>query len=113
MDEKPSMPQLTSLSAPGRQPVRIIERIGPQNSVALGGILLNDEHGVIMKNIDANKRGDTQAINWEMLFQWRQGKGGGEVSWKELVEALDTVGLRTFSNDIVDSLQSLPTQSVL
>ena len=110
MDEKPTMPQLTSLTAPGKQTVRIIERIGAQNSAALGGILLNDKHGVLMNNIKNDERDNTQAVNREMLRQWLQGRGA-EVSWKVLVKALDNVGLRTLSDDIVDTLQSLTTHS--
>ena len=62
-----------------------------------------------MKNINAGERGEPQAVNREMLFQWIQ--RGAKVTWKELVQAFDSVGLRTLSDDVVDALQSLPTQS--
>ena len=99
------MPELSNLKRSGGQsPVKIMERIGGEKSSALGDILLNDEHGVRMKNIK-HKEQDVEAINREMFYRWLQG-GGAKVSWKVLVDALDTVGLNTLANDIIDALSN-------
>ena len=105
MNDGPTMPQLSNLKRKGgRSPVKIIERIVGEKSSALGDILLNDEHGARMKNIK-HKEQDVEAVNREMFRQWLQG-GGARVSWKVLVDALDTVGLKTLANDIIDALSN-------
>ena len=99
------MPELSNLKRSGGQnPVKIIERIGGEKSSALGDILLKDEHGVRMKNIKHEER-SIEAVNREMFRQWLQG-GGARVSWKALVDALDTVGLNTLADDMIDALSN-------
>ena len=105
MNNRPAMPELSNLKRSGSQsPVKIMERIEGEKSSALGDILLNDEHGVRMKNIKHEER-SVEAINREMFRQWLQG-GGARVSWKALVDALDTVGLNTLADDIIDALSN-------
>ena len=105
MNDRPTMPELSNLKrSGGGNRVKIIERIGGEKSSALGDILLHDEHGIHMKNIKHEER-SVEAVNREMFRQWLQG-GGARVSWKALVNDLDTVGLNTLADDIIDALSN-------
>ena len=106
LNERPKMNQLVILErSGGHDPVRIIERIGAQNS-EIGTILLNDERGVIMDTIKHNARGNVEATNKEMFRRWLAG-GGAEVSWKVLVDTLEKLQFKALADDIVDALRSM------
>ena len=104
MNERPTMKQLNMLERrDGRDPVRIITRIGNEYA-QLGIFLLNDEDGAVMTIIKENSRGNVEDINREMLRRWLAG-AGADVSWKVLVETLKNCKLKVLAEDIVDALQ--------
>ena len=104
MNERPTMPQLYSLKRnDGRDPVRIIDKIGASNS-ELGTQLLNDKDGAKMDIIRGDAGRDNIKINAKIFKQWRQ-ESGAPVTWKQLVDTLVDVKLIELAKDIVDALE--------
>lgn len=85
--------------------IDIAEKIGT-NYEHFGTLLLNDNDGTKVKNIEMSKRGDPVHITVEILKQWRQGKGRRPVTWQTLVDCLRGTGLNVLADKIEHSLSS-------
>ena len=69
-----------------------------------GTLLLNDENGNKVRNIEVSKRGDPVDITVEILRQWLNGKGREPVTWQTLVECLRDTDLNTLVDNMKKSL---------
>ena len=65
-----------------------------------GMLLLNDDDGNKVTNIEISKRGNPVDITVEILYQWRQGKGKLPVTWQTLVECLRATSLNVLADEI-------------
>ena len=65
-----------------------------------GILLLEDETGARVENIEHRCRKDSEQINREILKQWIDRKGKQPVTWETLVEVLHDVELTTLAQDI-------------
>ena len=70
------------------------------NYYQFGILLLEDETGTRIKNIEYRFRENSEQINMEVLEQWINGKGKQPVTWEMLVEVLRDVELTTLAQDI-------------
>ena len=86
--------------------IDIAEKIGTDYE-HFGTLLLNDNDGTKVKNIEMSKHGDPVHITVEILKQWRQGKGRKPVTWRTLVDCLRGTGLNVLADKIELSLSSL------
>ena len=86
--------------------IDIAEKIGTDYE-HFGTLLLNDNDGTKVKNIETSKHGDPVHITVEILKQWRQGKGRSPVTWRTLVDCLRGTGLNVLADKIELSLSSL------
>ena len=85
--------------------IDIAEKIGT-NYEHFGTLLLNDNDGTKVKNIEMSKRGDPVHVTVEILKQWRQGKGRRPVTWQTLIDCLRGTGLNVLADKIEHSLSS-------
>ena len=83
--------------------IDIAEKIGADYK-CFGQLILNDNDGTKVNNIEVFKRGDPVLIADEILQQWRLGKGKKPVTWQTLVECLRATGLNVLANNIEYSL---------
>ena len=106
MYDRPTLNKLLVLKGRDKESLRIIERIGDRY-YELGTHLLRDDHGALLKTIEADANGKVERINREILTKWINGEGIEYVNWGTLVHAL-RVGpkLNTLADDIVAALQA-------
>ena len=64
-----------------------------------GIFLLNDGRGAKVDAIARKNGNDSEQINIEILQLWLAGEGR-DVSWRTLIEVLNTIGLRQLATDI-------------
>ena len=81
--------------------IDIAEKIGADYK-RFGQLILNDDDGTKVNNIDVFKHGDPVP---EILRQWRLGKGKKPVTWQTLVECLRATGLNVLADDIEFSIR--------
>ena len=72
--------------------------------VRFGTLLLKDESGSTVKNIEKEKRGHPVDITVEILQQWLQGKGREPVTWQTLVKCLQDANLNVLASSIKSKL---------
>ena len=68
-----------------------------------GILLLEDNYGHRVRNMEHKHRGDVEQINMEILREWVNGRGKQPVSWATLTEVLRDVELSVLARDIDDS----------
>ena len=100
-DDPPNLSALRNFTGA----IDIAEKIGT-NYEHFGTLLLNDNDGTKVKNIEMSKHGDPVHITVEILKQWRQGKGRRPVTWRTLVDCLRGTGLNVLADQIEHSLSS-------
>lgn len=104
LNERPTMEEFIVLkSKGGKNPVRIIDRIGTKYT-ELCTLLLQDEDGELIKTIVKDEKGITKDITREILRRWLS-VGGAQATWKVLVDVLMKVEQQTLADDIVAALQ--------
>ena len=84
-------------------PIDIAEKIGTDYE-QFGTLLLKDEDGSKVNNIEVSKRGHPVDITVEILEQWRLGRGRSPVTWPTLVECLRDIKLTVLADKIEKSL---------
>lgn len=67
-------------------------------------LLLNDNDGSKVNNIEMSKRGDPVGITAEILEQWLQGRGRMPVTWQTLIKCLRDMKMIVLADDIESSL---------
>lgn len=103
-DDPPNLSALRNFTV-NHGSIDIAEKIGT-NYEHFGTLLLNDNDGTKVKNIEMSKHGDPVHITVEILKQWRQGKGRRPVTWRTLVDCLRGTGLNVLADKIEHSLSS-------
>ena len=83
--------------------IDIAEKIGADYK-RFGQLILNDDDGTKVNNIEVFKHGDPVPIADEILRQWRLGKGKKPVTWQILVECLRATDLNVLADNIERSL---------
>ena len=71
----------------------------------LGPLLLDDDTGAIIDNIEKQCQKDVFDINFEVLRRWLRGNGITPVTWETLIGKLKSVRLTQLARTIEDSLQ--------
>ena len=71
-----------------------------------GILLLEDNLGDKIRNLEHKYREDAERINREILCEWVAGRGMQPVTWETLAEVLGDVGLRALATDI-EAVKSL------
>ena len=87
-DKTPTLPQLIGFQYKDKTIINIPEAIGGSGRY-VGTILLNDESGVIIDDLE--KHHDSFAdINFHILKRWRKGGSGiTDTSWRRLISVLE------------------------
>ena len=114
IDDTPTKQQLTQLDVPDlRLSIRIKDSIDDYNT--LGTFLLNDNTGVILKQIENDFKRSNKILD-EILDRWVRGEGqiGRERSntWEKLVEYLRIAKLHALADDIESVLKFCTEKSV-
>ena len=89
--------------------VDIAEKIGTDYK-HFGTLLLNDNDGSKVNNIEMSKRGDPTEIAAEIFEQWLQGRGRMPVTWQTLIKCLRDMK-RIVLADAIESSLSKHTHS--
>ena len=76
-----------------------------------GALLLNDNDGSKVNNIEMSKCGDPIGITAEILEQWLQGRGRMPVTWQTLIKCLRDMK-RIVLVDAIESSLSKHTHSL-
>ena len=79
--------------------INIIARIGDQYR-KLGEHLLLDDNGEKTTAIKREYGNDLCLINYEIFNRWLQGEGKIPITWKSLIEVLETIGLIQLAEDV-------------
>lgn len=108
VDTPPKLPILRYFPVRDRS-VDIAEKIGTDYK-HFGTLLLNDNDGSKVNNIEMSKRGDPTEIAAEILEQWLQGRGRMPVTWQTLIKCLRDMK-RIVLADAVESSLSKHTHS--
>ena len=83
--------------------VDIISKIGTHYTT-LGIHLLDDDYGAKTDAIEKEFAKDAYRINLEIFKRWLKGSGKGPVTWFELTNILQRIGLTELASDIYSSL---------
>ena len=65
-----------------------------------GLLLLDDQNGTRVSNMELKYREDAKRINKEILQEWATGRGKKPVSWETLTEVLRDIELCTLASEI-------------
>ena len=82
--------------------IDIAEKIGTDYEL-FGTLLLNDDDGTKVKNIEISKHGDPVHITVEILKQWLQGKGKKPITRRTLMNCLRDTGLNVLADHSLSS----------
>ena len=97
-DGRPTLPTLRDF--PGRdRSIDIVAEIGTDYS-KLGTLLLDDNNGKKVSNIEKSKLNDPVDIAVAILKAWIEGKGRTPVTWQTLVTCLRKTDLNVLADDI-------------
>ena len=100
-DDAPTLRELISFPMAGCR-VNVVEKIAGYSD--FGVMLLEDDDGSKMNNIEKEKRGNVLDIVHHIFMLWRQGKGRQPVTWATLIAVLQDIGLDTLAQNIEDNL---------
>ena len=92
---KPSLPKLLQFKLP--------QKVGTGYS-DFGTILLNDEDGSLVETMEADYSRQCQSIVRKILMCWLRG-GGKPVTWKSLIETLQSCNLNELADQIHTKMQ--------
>ena len=98
VEEKPTLPQLLSLTVSPERSINVAESVGDR-FLEFGVHLLIDDTGQKIAIIKSAENGQPRDINIAILREWVLGKGQ-PVTWEVLVSVLKTVGLNQIANEI-------------
>ena len=102
VDNPPKLPILRHFPVKDGS-VDIAEKIGTDYK-HFGTLLLNDNDGSKVNNIEMSKRGDPVGITAEILEQWLQGRGRMPVTWQTLIKCLRDMKKIVLADAIESSL---------
>ena len=110
VDEKPKLHELLSFSTVSGVTINITEKVGTDYT-DLGILLLEDEDGAKVEQIKSDCRDKSAAIVREILMRWVRGQGRQPVTWKTLIEVLNTIKLTELASSIQTALSSQQSSS--
>ena len=85
--------------------VNILERIGSRVCRTFGILLLETDDGEKVDTILFKQKDDIEQANRVILTQWLKGKGRKPVTWRTLIDVLNSIGLSTLATDIEGSCE--------
>ena len=95
--------------------VNILERILSKVRSSFSILLLESDYGEKVDTILDEPKSSIKDANRVILTQWLKGKGRKPVTWRTLIDILNSVELRTLATDIEGSCEpsvlDIPTQS--
>ena len=97
-DERPTLPALRDFPGKHGSIDIAVDINGDYNK--FGTLLLDDENGKKIYNIEMSKRGDPVDITVAILQMWMDGKGKMPVTWRTLVTCLRKTGLHVLADNI-------------
>ena len=92
----PTLPLLYNFNTPAQVGTSFLK---------FGTLLLKDETGTQVKNIDHELRGNPESINERILHYWLQGRGL-PVTWETLINTLRACSLNELANKIEASIST-------
>ena len=102
-DDKPELGELEDLKTRGGESIDILERIGIDYE-RFGIRMLDDKVGDKVVEIEDEQRASNR-IKREIVRRWLKGKGKKPVTWRTLVEVLDSMELAEVTKEIREALQ--------
>ena len=96
MDSKPSFTELLEF---GGKNVDLIRQIG-RDYYTFGVIILRDDTGTRLANLEAQYQGDAYSINRAILTKWLNGEGMKPTTWATLVTVLKESRLNALAEDV-------------
>ena len=102
-DDAPTLLTLGEFELDGSK-INIPDKIGAQYQ-NLGCILLQDGDGSILEQLESDNRGQAADIKRAIMKRWLRGEGKMPVTWRTLIEVLETMKLKKLAQDMRDALQ--------
>lgn len=110
--ERPTLVKLLKFPIrDGESHINIIKKIGT-DYITFGVLLLEDETGNKVKDLESHYREDPERINQEIFRRWLRGEGKQPVMWKTLIEVLDDSHLSCVSEEIEATFTEPLVQSI-
>ena len=100
-DDAPTLRELISFPMTGCR-VNVVEKIASYSD--FGVMLLEDDDGSKMNNIEKEKRGNVSDIVRHIFMLWLQGKGRQPVTWATLIAVLRDIDLNALAQNVEDNL---------
>ena len=95
---------LGDFQLPDGTTIDILDKIGAHYKY-LGLILLQDEDGAITEQLESENRGYAADIKRAIIRRWLRGEGKMPVTWRTLIEVLETMKLKLLAQDMIVALQ--------
>lgn len=105
--DQPTLPKMITFQLPNCK-VNLLEEIGVHCS-DFGALLLEDNKGVKISNIELEMKGNTTGINRQIVIQWLQGKGRQPVTWGTFIVVLQDINLKKLAEDIESIILQSPS----
>ena len=102
-DDKPNLGELEDLKTRGGESINILQRIGTEYE-KFGIKILVDKTGDEVEEIK-DEQTVANKIKRTIVRRWLAGKGNNPVTWRTLVEVLDSMELREVTKEIREALQ--------
>ena len=102
-DEKPTLKALEGLEPIGSETIDVLEKIGIDYD-QFGMQILQDDNGDAVEEIKDDENG-ARKIKRAIMKRWLKGKGKEPVSWRTLVEVLESVKLRELVKELQSALE--------
>ena len=96
---RPSLPELLQFTRTDGRKINIAVEISIKY-VQFGTVLLDDENGSRIKNLEHDHYYNVEQINTAILQEWLIGRGQQPVTWATLVEVLRDIELSTLASEI-------------
>ena len=103
--DAPTLPELMRFKRKTpKERCNVLAEIGTKYRT-FGTILLQDETGAIINNIELKRHFDAEWINWDILGRWIDGRediheGIQPVTWETLADVLEDCDMKTLADDI-------------
>ena len=102
-DDKPNLGELEDLKTRGGESINILQRISTEYE-KFGIRILADKTGDEVEEIK-DEQTVASRIKRTIAQRWLKGNGKNPVTWRTLVEVLDSMGLREVTKEIREALQ--------
>lgn len=103
LNRKPKMAEFRHLPLPNGKTVNIVNSMATSYQ-EFGHHLLNDDSGIEVDNIYANNGRNVQTTTAAILSQWLKGSGKRPVTWKILIQVIETMRQHELARQIREAL---------